>query len=281
MPAPSQSEQAAVHQWKVARLSRGQLQDVRPDDVLASGWFRICETYRGGGGYDEFPIIAERRWGRAHHIQFVVQLFGCHLDCPYCYVTREGVWGEHKRFSTADLVEAFASAHRERGVSVFHLMGGAPALQLKFWPELIDALEQLDFDWVFHSDLLLTEAPYDERVLRGVSRTRCLFAVDVKGLTAEEHLRNTRKPFRESLFWENLARVEAARAPYYTTFTNVEFPNVYWDRFRQHWPDRLAEAQRDAFNIGLIKYKAIPYVDEVKWGLGTASEKQVAKCEAL
>ena len=25
--------------------------------------------------------------------QFVVQLRGCVLNCPYCYVTQDGVWG--------------------------------------------------------------------------------------------------------------------------------------------------------------------------------------------
>lgn len=253
--------------WKVAKLSPGQMRDVRTEDVLNDGWFRKCETYRGGGGYDKFPIIAERRLGVRHHLQFIVQLFGCHLDCPYCYVTRRGVWGEFKRFSTADLVAAFRQAHEAHGVTVFHLMGGAPALQLRHWPDLLDTLRTLDFEWVFHSDMLLTEGPYSEDILRALADpTKCLFAVDVKGLTQQEHLANTRKPFREDMFWENLERVEAAAVPYYVTFTNVAAAPAFWRRFADLWPERVAEARRDAFDIDLIDYKAIPHVDDVPWG---------------
>lgn len=252
--------------WKIVPLSEAQLLDVRPEDALFGALARRCETYRGGGGYDQFPRIAERRFGTAHHQQFVVQLFGCHLDCPYCYVTRAGVWGEFERVSSKALVDMFAEAHLTHGVTVFHLMGGAPALQIKHWPELIDALQRLDFDWVFHSDMLLTEAPYAPEVLRQISGARCLYAVDVKGLTADEHLHNTRKQFHEDLFWNNLALVEAAEVPYYLTFTAVAEPELFWKEFGRRWPQRLSAAWGDAFSIDLIQYNALPHVDSVPWG---------------
>ena len=87
-------------------------------------------------------------------MQFVVQLYGCNLDCPFCYVTRRGVWDTPIKVSTDALVRAYALS----GANVFHLMGGAPALQMKFWPELLDALGP---DILFHSDLMLTETRYD------------------------------------------------------------------------------------------------------------------------
>ena len=109
-----------MHKWKVVPLSLNQLRDVRKEDVLEDGIFRKCDTYRGGGGYDQFPIICEKRLGERRHHQFVVQLFGCNLDCPYCYVTREGVWGEPIQITTEQLVQAFQRSVQE----VFHLMGG-------------------------------------------------------------------------------------------------------------------------------------------------------------
>ncbi|PZP71742.1 radical SAM protein [Methylorubrum populi] len=253
--------------WKVVRLSEGQLRDVRPEDVLEDGWFRFCETYRGGGGYDLFPDIARRRFGYAHHCQFVVQLLGCHLDCPYCYVTREGVWGEHRKFTSLDLVDAFNRAFAEHGTTVFHLMGGAPALQLKQWPDLLATFRaRADERCVFHSDLLLTEAPYDEAVLHEIARPNCLYAVDVKGLTQEEHLKNTRKPFNEELFWSNLDKIERFRLPYYLTFTAVSEQGAFWDRFKSLYSQSYEDRKAEAFTIDLIEYDAQPFVDRVPWG---------------
>lgn len=258
--------------FKVVRLSEGQLHDVRPDDVLADGWFRLCETYRGGGGYDLFPDIARRRLGYAHHRQFVVQLLGCHLDCPYCYVTREGVWGEHRRFSARELVAAFIDAFHEHGTTVFHLMGGAPALSMKHWPSLISEFEaKAPAGCAFHSDLLLTEGIYDADTLRAISRPQCLYAADVKGLTPEEHLRNTRKPFDEALFWENLDKLERVGMPYYLTFTAVGDPEPFWQRFQRLYPGTYATRRSEAFTIDLIDYDALPFVDRVPWGGGSAS----------
>ena len=251
--------------WKVVPLSQGQLLDVRKEDVLSGGDFRLCETYRGGGGYDQFPSIIEKRSGKNHHKQFIVQLFGCNLDCPYCYVTRAGVWSKPKQLTTLQLVEAFQSAHETHEATVFHLMGGAPALQLKQWPALIEALASVKFEYVFHSDFLLTEGVYSEDVLKKLARKDCLFAVDVKGLTKEEHLRNTRKPFQEELFWKNLGRLEETKVPYYVTFTAVETPSLFWKKFQELWPKSYERVVSESFSINLIDYEAAPHIDDVPW----------------
>lgn len=263
-----------THSWKVVPLSEGQLKDVRSEDVLDGGLFRKCETYRGGGGYDKFPTISESYFGIAHHSQFIVQLQGCNLDCPYCYVTREGVWGQAERISTATLVEAFQRAHYTHGVTVFHLMGGAPALQLKHWPELITALHAVcDFNWVFHSDLMLSEGHYDAGTLTALHQSGglVLFAVDIKGLTAEEHFRNTRKPWNPSLFWYNLELLERYSVPYYFTFTNISEVNciAFWEKYTVRWPTRVMRRQKESFQIDLIDYDALPFVDRVPWGVQT------------
>ena len=199
--------------WKIVPISNGQLLDVRPEDILEDGLYRKCLTYRGGGGYDQFPYICESRFGRRLAHQFIVQLFGCNLDCPYCYVTRAGVWGERVEKSSEDLIRAFVRSGQE----VFHLMGGAPAFYIDKWSELIGLLDYNCPEAVFHSDLMLTERVYKPEVLRDISffGDTTLFAVDIKGLGPEEHLRNTRKPFLEGRFWNNLQKVESAGLNYH------------------------------------------------------------------
>ncbi len=253
--------------WKVVPLSQAQLLDVNPDDVLEGGLYRKCDTYRGGGGYDQFPAICERMLGRQDMSrQFVVQLFGCNLDCPYCYVTRAGVWGPPVQTTTDELLEAFERS----GQDVFHLMGGAPAIHLAKWPELVTRFEQLFPHNVFHSDMLLTERSYKAREVAALATvSNLLVAVDVKGVTPEEHFANTRKPSRRGLFWKNMVLLAGFDVPFYVTFTNVSRENVgrFWWEFSTYFDaDYTAEIRGNAFSIDLIDYKATPHVDAVPWG---------------
>lgn len=239
--------------WPVVPISEYQRLDVRPEDLLDGGDFRKCETYRGGGGYDQFPSICEKRLGKRAHQQFIVQLYGCNLDCPYCYVTRSGVWGESKYFTTDQLADAF----RRSGQEVFHLMGGAPALYLRDWPEIIAKIP----DAVFHSDFLLTEQPYDEATLATVADYRnTLFAVDIKGTTPEDYEKNTRKKFKSDLFWQNLEKLVKHNVNFYLTFTNPDMAHYAELVFNleRRFGGRIME---DAFNIVLIDYDAQPFVD--------------------
>lgn len=255
-----------THMWKVVSLSPGQKLDVREKDMLAGDLYRVCDTYRGGGGYDHFPKIAGRWFGEEnHHLQFIVQLYGCNLDCPYCYVTREGVWGKPTKQSTRQLVEWFVYS----GATVFHLMGGAPALQMKHWPDLIDRLySEVKGSWLFHSDLLLSEGVYDPSVLMEIARDRCIYAVNIKGLTEEEHYRNTRKHFQSDLMWFNLRQLINAAVPFYITFTavNAEHVKRFWNDFCWHFPQAYSRQRENAYNIDLIQYKALPHVDDRPWG---------------
>ncbi len=253
--------------WKVVPLSPGQLLDVRPEDILNNGLFRSCHTYRGGGGYDQFPHIAARRFGGSpddYSEQFIVQLKGCNLDCPYCYVTRQGVWGKHVEQTTEELVEAF----KESGLPVFHLMGGAPALQMKQWPNLIECLRLKCPDAIFHSDLMLTERLYDPAILRALWSLKSLYAVNIKGLTPEEWERNTRKPLNEDLFWMNWTALEILGVPAYVTFTAVDCSalEAFWLKAEDRGLD-VAYWKNEHFVIDLIDYEAQSHVDDVAWGL--------------
>ena len=243
--------------WRIVPVCKYQALDVRPEDLLNGGDFRRCETYRGGGGYDQFPAICERRLGRRLHSQFVAQVFGCSLDCPYCYVTRTGVWGRWREYTSERLVRAFEHSGQE----VFHLMGGAPALYLDSWHEIVSRLPRRA---VFHSDFLLVERPYRMHTLSYLAdhRDSCLFAVDIKGTSREDFERNTRKPYQEELLWANLDRMVTAEVPFYLTFTNPDMSR--YSEFCTRLKERFGEGVlADSFIIPLIGYRAVPFVDLV------------------
>ena len=244
--------------WKVVPICDFQKLDVRPGDLLNGGLYRKCETYRGGGGYDQFPAIAEKRLGVRAHTQFIAQLYGCPLDCPYCYVTRTGVWSTPVERTTQELVESYIASGQE----VFHLMGGAPAIYLDQWPELIGALPT---DAVFHSDFMLTEQEYSDKALKDIYTyqkfgRKCLFAVDVKGVTPEDYERNTRKPFKLRMFYDNLKKLIDHKINFYITYTNPDerFRPAFEYRLKYIFGDGIFE---DSFVIPLIDYDATPFVD--------------------
>jgi pyruvate-formate lyase-activating enzyme len=255
------------NKWQVVPLSYGQLRDINQADVINEGLYRKCNTYKGGGGYDKFPNAANKRFGVGdYNLQFIVQLYGCNLDCPFCYVTREGVWSSFKIVSTNALITAF----NQSPCTVFHLMGGAPALAMKYWPDLLEGLEKKGKAcWVFHSDLMLTESEYDECILRAICHTRALYAVGLKGILSNTFHTNTRRPLPAKRLWRNLDRLERNEVPYYITFTNVpdneriEFWSCYQHLYGKH---RARVAQEDELVIPLINYNAMPYVDAIPWG---------------
>lgn len=248
------------HSWPVVPFCERQLLDIDPKDVLPGGVFRICDVYKSGGGYDKFPQICEKRFGRkVNPVQFVVQLRGCHLKCSYCYVTPEGIWGEdYINFSPDSLIEEFLLARKSMNINmdVFHLMGGAPGLYLSSWPELIDLLSSVDSNFIFHSDLLLTEKLYNIDELVDISQSNCLYAVNIKGVTPEDYKRNTGCSLDPFLLWENLNRLVMCNVPFYMTFTNPDMN--HYDSFierlcRTHGEETL----KDSFIIDLIDYDAL------------------------
>ena len=85
------------YKWKVVPLCEEQLKDVRNEDILDNGNMRKCNTYRGGGGYDQFPNILKKRLNieLENYEQLIIQLYGCNLSCPYCYVTKNGIFNKY------------------------------------------------------------------------------------------------------------------------------------------------------------------------------------------
>jgi len=235
--------------WKVVPMCEKQLRDINKNDILHNGYFRKCNTYKSGGGYDRFPAIAEERLNMNGNNQFVVQLYGCTLDCPYCYVTRDGIWGEYKTLTTNELIDYFIESKQD----VFHLMGGSPALYIENWHEIINKLPK---DKIFHSDLLLVEKEYKLEWLNSIKSNNSLYAVNIKGVTLDDFYNNTNRNFNKKLFYSNFDKVVESGINFYLTFTNpdkskiIEFAYSLIDKYGK----KITE---DAFIINLIDYDAL------------------------
>jgi pyruvate-formate lyase-activating enzyme len=246
-----------MYKWKVCPIQGRQLKDVREKDII--GDFRLCHTYRGGGGYDQYPKIALKR-GVATNLsigdtalQFVVQLYGCHLDCPYCYVTKDGTLGRYVEYTSKEILDAFYSAIEEHGCGVFHLMGGSPALYLNEWPVFVRHTWPL---FLFHSDLLLTERKYTSFELSQIKWDHALYAVNIKGVTSEDYYKNTGRRLDTKLFWHNFDRVVSSGINFYLTFTNPDLS--YLEEYKENLIVRYGkEVLKDSFVINLIDYEAL------------------------
>jgi len=247
-----------MYKWKVCPIQGRQLKDVRKEDIFHD--FRICDTYRGGGGYDKFPEIAMKRLGpwRLEKMrgnlakQFVVQLYGCRLNCPYCYVTSDGVTGHVRKYTSNQLVlQWFLRAHGKYRCGVFHLMGGSPALYINHWDKILDVLPNI---FMFHSDMLLTEKIYPD--LRKLRRDNAIYAVNIKGVTDEDYFRNTRTKIDWKMFWSNFDQLVQTGPEFYITFTNPDLQ--YLDKFKERLVNRYGDwVLDDSFVIDLIKYEAL------------------------
>lgn len=218
--------------YPVKTLCTAQLKDVKPEHVLFNGLARYCDIYKGGGGYDKFNEIYAKRYGKQiNPLQFVVQLMGCPLRCPYCYVTREGIDGDYTLLTDKDLLEMFVASR----VEVFHLMGGAPALYLERWKQIADKVP------VFHSDFILVEKHYKREWL-----------IDLPGMHAvsfKEKYLYTEKQIE--LMWYNLAMLISCNVSFYITFTGK-------DEFSEEIAKKFGhQVLEDSFIIKLVDYEAL------------------------
>jgi pyruvate-formate lyase-activating enzyme len=243
-----------MYKFKVCPVQGRQLLDVREEDIFED--FRICDTYRGGGGYDQFPtIIRKRGLISSSNIgkQFVVQLYGCHLRCPYCYVTKDGIFGEHTEYTAVDLIKSFLRARDAHGVGVFHLMGGAPGLYMKHWLSII---ERLPDDIIFTSDILLTEDIYEKYILDMICSKNAIYAVNIKGLSDKNYKDNTGYDIDWAMFWINMERLVNSGINFYLTFTNpaLSLMDEFIYKLKKLFGERIVD---DSFIINLKQYNAV------------------------
>lgn len=67
-----------MSRWPVVPICARQQRDCRAEDLVT--WadtpvlFRLCDVYRGGGGYDKFPAIAKRYGGALLRDSFAIDL---------------------------------------------------------------------------------------------------------------------------------------------------------------------------------------------------------------
>lgn len=239
--------------WPVVPLCDRQLRDINPSDIQCNGVYRTCSTYHAGGGYDKFPKVfcefyPEYRTTEVGK-QFVVQLQGCPLKCPYCYVTDDGILSVSLQIPTNVLVDNFYEVFAKTSAAVFHLMGGAPALYIEHWPELLEALKGMPF----HSDLLLCEKPYSEDLLKDLSTFHhTLYAVSIKKPSFSELQTIARSPLSREVFEDNIKKLISSKLPFYITFTGMN--NLEISAFYTAYP-QLKPYRAMAFPI--IPYKAL------------------------
>ena len=148
-------------------------------------------------------------------------------------------------------------AFLDSGQEVLHLMGGAPAIYLDDWPEI---LYNLPSDKFFHSDFLLTEKPYKLDTLRklatDLNRSHSLYAVNIKGVTHMDYWKNTGIEADMNLLLSNLDKIVEVDLPFYLTFTNPkkhELPG-FIDMLVLRYGRKVLT---DCFVIDLVPYKAL------------------------
>lgn len=241
-----------MYSFPVVPLCERQLRDVNPEDVLENGLYRSCQTYKAGGGYDQFPDNFTRRYQKYVpnlHKQFVVQLGGCPLSCSYCYVTPDGVRGRGVSKLSRQLVDAY----KRTDCGVFHLMGGAPALYLEGWPDLLQHLN----GEVFHSDFLLCEGHYDQDLLRAIARyPNQLHAVSFKAASNDGYAELGLRGFSMDDMFDNLMKLWAVGMPFYITFTGMSEEDVRV--LSKRICDEISPAAlTGSFTINVRHYKAL------------------------
>ena len=278
--------------FPIVPLCEKQLRDVREEDRVYVGNMplaRTCRIDKAGGGYDKFRDIFLYRFGvDTGPDHFIAQLYGCTHDCPWCYVTVDGVWGDALGLKVRELVnlvhgvndkrEAAGSALAHDAVAgtarktlpkiqVLHLMGGAPALYLNSWPALYH--EIITSNLIFHSDFLLDEGLYNVHVLE------CLANMDKEygpeglygkyGLTgihpypAHQLHAVSFKPGAplSRLQLANLRALHESGLPFYVTFTGMQEEEIQ-ARKAQVLEFGLPESVfNDSFSITLKHYKAL------------------------
>lgn len=226
----------------IVPICKNQLLDVKQQDLIENGLYRKCNIYKGGGGYDKFPAICKQIYNIETDYQFIVQTKGCPFECPYCYVTKQGVNGEAFYLSVEEIVKAFEKSN----LNVLHLMGGAPALYIESFKEFI-----LPENKVFHSDLLLVEKEYKQEHFE--LQSKAIFAVSIKGQTQDEYLENTGKQVDIFFMLQNLNVLIKSGVNFYFTFTGCEIEGSLTNLIISFFGKEIF---KNSFKINIVNYEA-------------------------
>jgi len=222
---------------KIGKLQREDIEADRGKGIVCyDDYARVCTVYtdtRRDIG-DKSPYRMAKMFGgtwAAYNNHFVVQVAGCPLDCPYCYVDNLEPDIDVSAVTLVALFKAFrdqAAVDFKVPLNVFHLMGGAPAVYCKFWPELREELDHQGCeDVVLFSNTILVErhahqvCPWEYMKLPRLIVEGCL-----KGTNPNNFWRNTGKD------WFYYAVAELALyvlyGNFYLTLINHDVKDLPW-----------------------------------------------------
>ena len=191
----------------ISRIGELQRKDIENDRALGGivcydNFARVCTVHTGSHRDigDSSPFRMAEMFGgewQDYNHHFVIQLSGCLLDCPYCYVDN---LEKDTSFSAISMVELYKAIRREAltnfGVSikVLHVMGGAPAVYCEFWPELREELDSQGYDnVVIFSNVILVEAIAGVEPWLHMNLPRFIVEGCLKGTNRENFKQNTNR----------------------------------------------------------------------------------------
>jgi uncharacterized Fe-S cluster-containing radical SAM superfamily protein len=166
---------------------------------------RICTVIKQPESKDErgdkSPFRMANLFGgnwQDYNNHFIVQVSGCPLSCPYCYVDNL----KPDRFYTSkELVNKFIHFKKQfNNINVFHLMGGAPGVFCSVWPDLRSELDLsgstdviLFSDVIFVEEFFFNKKPWDFLNIKNFLLTGCL-----KGTNRKNFFDNTKHDLFEN-----------------------------------------------------------------------------------
>ena len=264
-----------MNELPVMPIGNIQKTDIRDEHML--GYFRVCASYKDEERIeqgDKFPIFASELFGKAPsywNYHLIVQLQGCPLKCPYCYVDDDGIYGLKPNYLTPkqligkvkEIIDTDSRLH------VFHLMGGAPALYIDKWLEIIDCMYEKDLsNTIFHSDIILVEPDLRSdffKHLREIKNTKNhLIALCLKGISEDNFEDNAGidgRVFNDCI--NNLYKILSTDINYYITLINPDVQKLpdFLDGLSRMWGDKILNRMQiikiKPFNVTKDRYNKL------------------------
>lgn len=188
---------------KLAKIGPIQTIDVeKSGQEMHNDYARTCTVMQGSPPKsdigDTVPRTIAKRYGTNPlyknplywNRHFIVQVAGCPLQCPYCYLDNL-TEGEHIAIETmVDWYITFRA--RAKDLNVFHLMGGCPGAYAPLWPDIRRELDERGLeDTVLLSDVILLEdLIYDVSPWKFIPE-RSIIVLSIKGTSFFNYYANT------------------------------------------------------------------------------------------
>lgn len=150
----------------ISKIGPLQKIDVKKAGRYHDDYGRVCQVIQSKNWHGDLSSLRIAKLFGKHwqhwDKHFVVQVAGCSLKCPYCYVDN---LNPDKIVTAKELVSLFFEfSEIVPDLNVFHLCGGMPARYPKFWEELRDELNNTGLREV----VLLTDTVFVEHTIYNV-----------------------------------------------------------------------------------------------------------------